>query len=153
MNSGRKRTLKMITYKMVENTEERYVWEYHPEGKEKFGLIFYDKKTGEYGLIKKAFEDQWEWDAYRGHMYNEIRRFIKSGEFKETGMVAWYQMGSDAMRIRFRRFGDNHYTYATVIGPVKFIYPKGTGYLIQIDGYDEDKLCGIRDTLCEVIEK
>ena len=73
---------------MAENSEERYVWRYYPEGEEPYWEAFYNKKTKKYGVLKHSSEE--EWDAYWAHMFNEIRRFIESGEFKEKGVVAWY---------------------------------------------------------------
>lgn len=78
----------MIKYLMAENSEERYVWRYYPEGREPYGEAFYNKKTKEYGVLKHSYKN--EWDEYYLHMFSEIRRFIESGEFKEKGMVAWY---------------------------------------------------------------
>lgn len=57
------------------------------------------------------------------------------------------------MRIRFKPMDSDNYIYATVIDKVNCLIPDGTGYLIQIDGIEEDRLFAIRECLCEIIEE
>lgn len=75
----------MLTYKLAEETEMHITYHYFPEGKEEFGTVTFEKKTGKVSDIVLAKTDEVKW--YANHM---IEEFTAHNEFQRSGTIAWY---------------------------------------------------------------
>ena len=70
----------MLTYRLIEQTDKKYIYEYTPEGNLRPGRVaFYS--NGEMELIYDSEDDVKGY--YRGHAFNGIE------VGKESGVVAW----------------------------------------------------------------
>lgn len=78
----------MLTFELMENTLTEVTYKYFPDGGKDFGIIKVRKKDN--AIITKiiANEDDFEWCLL--HMYQKIKDYIESNEFKEKGTIAWY---------------------------------------------------------------
>ncbi len=77
----------MVTLKLIRLTDEEVIYEYHPEDREIFGVISFNRITKEPTLLK---DDEEYKSDYRCHAYRRIRDYDGHNDFPETGLVAWY---------------------------------------------------------------
>ena len=77
----------MVIIKKIKVNEEKAVYAYHPEGREDFGIISFDRKTKTPTLIKDAGRI---WSVYQGHAFQRIKAYDENNDFHEEGLVAWY---------------------------------------------------------------
>lgn len=77
----------MVTLKLIRLTDEEAVYEYHPEGRELFGVISFNRITKEPTLLK---DDGKYKSDYRCHAYRKIRDYDLKGKFENDGLAAWY---------------------------------------------------------------
>lgn len=78
----------MVKYKLYEENENTVSYYYYPQGQEEFGSITVNKKTAELVNIEYAKTDKFK--RYFFHMIEQIKEFVKSGNFLKEGYVAWY---------------------------------------------------------------
>ena len=78
---------RMVTFRLLEKTDHKVIYEYFPEGKEISGKVELDLDTGERKIIEKA---EGYMSSYAFHALSRIEKYRQAGEFKETGMAAWY---------------------------------------------------------------
>jgi len=78
----------MLKFKMVEREQGKLVYRYFPEGKEDYGVVSYDEKTGTSNIEMLAKDD--EHRRYALKMLSRIRKMKANGTFDAEGMVAWY---------------------------------------------------------------
>ena len=78
----------MLKYVLERETDDEMVYRYFPEGKTDSGLVSYNKKTGELSVIELAPGEKFR--TYALKMFYKIRTIIANGEFRQSGIVAWY---------------------------------------------------------------
>lgn len=78
----------MLTFVLERNAGTEVIYRYFPEGKKESGLISYDKNQGKLTIIQLPDCD--EYKHYALHMFARIIEYAKEGNFKESGMIAWY---------------------------------------------------------------
>lgn len=78
----------MLKYKLVAENDSSVTYHYFPEGLEDRCVVIADKKTGSVIEETLAKVDEFKW--YFNHMIDAIEEFIKNGEFRKEGMIAWY---------------------------------------------------------------
>lgn len=66
-------------------------YRYHPEGKrEHTGRVKVNVNTGEIvEIILSGHPYEHDTYSYAGKLFTRIKEFIASGEFRESGIVAW----------------------------------------------------------------
>ena len=68
--------------------DDEVTYKYFPEQEtENFGIVSVNRHTGERFIKVKA---KGYGSEYAFHACREIERYIKKGEFKPKGVVAWY---------------------------------------------------------------
>ncbi len=78
----------MLKYKKVQETKNRIIYEYYPEGGLESGIVSVDKVTGECKIEVVAANDINE--IYALQLLSRLRKFVATGTFEESGLVAWY---------------------------------------------------------------
>lgn len=78
----------MLKYKLIEESENYVKYLYFPDGREEYGSVTVNKRTGDVLEMVIAKVDQFK--RYCFHLIDEIEDFIESGNFKNEGIVAWY---------------------------------------------------------------
>ena len=77
----------MLYLILKELTEERAVYEYHPDGGDDYGIVSVDRKTGVCSLHKyKPKAGQ----MFSGMALSGIRKLFNEGIFPEKRVVSWY---------------------------------------------------------------
>lgn len=71
----------------IELTEERAVYEYHPNGGDDYGIVSVERKTGICSLDK--FEPK-AGQMHSGMALSGIRKLFNEDIFPEKRVVAWY---------------------------------------------------------------
>ena len=62
---------------------------YQKEGKGEWGLLYYNSKTKERGVVQLAEGDREEDARYRNHAIYRIKEYIEENNFPEKDLVAW----------------------------------------------------------------
>ena len=78
----------MLKFVLVEEKEDRVVYEYYPEGGSEYGTVSFDKKTGNGGIETLADNDRHQ--RYAMKALKRIREMASNKSFEKEGMVAWY---------------------------------------------------------------
>lgn len=78
----------MLKYKLITENENTITYHYFPEGSSDYGTATVEKKTGKVLEMTLAKTDKFK--RYYFHMIDEIKEFIKNGEFRKEGIIAWY---------------------------------------------------------------
>ena len=79
----------MVGYKLVKNNNAEVLYEYYPENKtENKGIVSFNKNNGDFEIMERSSED--EFSSYAWHLRSRLQEFNKTGNFRETGYVAWY---------------------------------------------------------------
>lgn len=78
----------MLKFVLVEEKENKVLYEYSPEGGSESGIVSFNKKTGNSGIETLADNDKHQ--RYAMKVLKRIREMAKSGTFEKEGMVAWY---------------------------------------------------------------
>ena len=79
----------MVGFKLIEVDNNTAIYDYYPENKKADkGIILYNREDGEIEFIERSVEDPFSWYAW--HLGNRLDEFNKTGNFEETGYVAWY---------------------------------------------------------------
>lgn len=78
----------MLKLKLIKRIAGKIVFNYYPEGKEIFGTISVDERTGEMDVVRVSEND--EFGRYKLHALKRIREFINGDTFTEEDIVAWY---------------------------------------------------------------
>ena len=73
---------------MIEETPQKVVYEYFPEGITEVGIISFDKETKMNSIVTPSSKDKYQ--LYAQKLFSRIREFSNSNSFKKTGMIAWY---------------------------------------------------------------
>ena len=77
----------MLKYFLLEETEDRVIYKYHPENKAQFGIVSFNKNTKECCVITLAKNDVYR--RYALHMFSKMREFAKENSYRREGIVAW----------------------------------------------------------------
>lgn len=78
----------MVRIELLELTEEKATYRYFPENEtSRHGVVSVDRKTFARSIDRLL--DGYG-SAYAFHACREIDRYIRSNNFKRTGLVAWY---------------------------------------------------------------
>lgn len=78
----------MLRLELVDNTNDKVVYNYFPEGKEEYGIVSVNKNTGNLNVEKIAVND--EYKRYLFHAMSRIRKSFSENRFSEKETVAWY---------------------------------------------------------------
>lgn len=78
----------MLRLELVDNTQCKAIYNYFPEGKEEYGTISINKRTGELEVEKISAND--EYKRYLFHARSRIEDFFAENNFMEKDVVAWY---------------------------------------------------------------
>ena len=79
----------MVRIELLKLTEEEAVYKYFPEQeKEKYGIVAVNRSTGKRSIRQKLEEYTSE---YAFQACRQIERYIAKGDFKTSGMIAWYE--------------------------------------------------------------
>ena len=80
----------MLKYKLSREDDDDCIYFYYPEGKEDYGIITINKKTGKITVNSLAKEDQGIRIFYAYKLVRRLEEFYRTGEYRDSGMVAWY---------------------------------------------------------------
>ena len=72
---------------LLELTDEKVTYRYHPEGGKEYGIVSLMRKTGE-RIHEKPCPDSLT--SYAFHALDRLEDYQKMGEFPEKGLVFWY---------------------------------------------------------------
>ena len=78
----------MLKFKLIENTENKAVYEYYPEGGASVGIVSYDKGTRSNSIVNLSTDDRHK--RYALKMLAKLREFAQRGAFETDGTIAWY---------------------------------------------------------------
>ena len=78
----------MLVLKLVEKSAEKYVYNYHPEDGEVYGVIEIDSMTGEIKVSEIASNDKHR--RYLSHAVRAVERFLENSSYPENHLSAWY---------------------------------------------------------------
>ena len=79
----------MVGYELLKLTDEEALYSYYPENDHSnAGIVSFDRASNRGEVLERAQNDNHS--SYSGHMFSQLREFNASGEFRETGYVAWY---------------------------------------------------------------
>lgn len=78
----------MLKFVMVEETKNRVLYEYHPEGGSESGTVSFNKHTGDGSIETLADNDKHQ--RYAMKALKRIREMASNKSFEKEGMVAWY---------------------------------------------------------------
>ena len=78
----------MMVLKLVNETATEATYNYHPEGKEVFGVLTVNKNNGDIAVIEVAEND--EFRRYLGHAAPKIKEFYDTTIYEKEVLVAWY---------------------------------------------------------------
>ena len=78
----------MLTFEIKEETKEKVLYNYYPEGGALSGAVSYDKKTGICNIVTLSKADRHQ--RYALKMFAKIRACAKEKLFPASGIVAWY---------------------------------------------------------------
>jgi CRISPR/Cas system-associated exonuclease Cas4 (RecB family) len=79
---------KMLTYKLIKESEKEAIYEYYPEGSLDAGLISYNKISKEKKVVRQSLDDRHK--RYAMKMFQKIRESENEGELPQRGMIVWY---------------------------------------------------------------
>lgn len=80
----------MLKYRLSRENDNERIYFYYPEGKEDYGIIAINKKTGEIRINSLAKEDRGIQIFYAYKLVRQLEKFYRTGEYRESGIVAWY---------------------------------------------------------------
>lgn len=78
----------MLKFILKEETAEKVVYEYFPEGGTEAGIVSYDKETNKCSIITLPKTDKHQ--IYAQKMFSKIRKYASINSFERKGTVAWY---------------------------------------------------------------
>lgn len=79
----------MVTLKLIELSDDMVIYEYYPEGNEKYpGKVALNLKTKERIFLEDSSDDFGK--RYASHAIKKVEEYNLNGEFKKEGLVAWY---------------------------------------------------------------
>ena len=78
----------MLKFRLVEETHEKAIYEYFPEGGSEFGKVSFDKQTKTNSIITLSANDKHQ--RYVHKLFGQIREFANKNSFEKEGMIAWY---------------------------------------------------------------
>ena len=80
---------KMLTYRLIYESESTVEYEYYPEGNEKEkGLVSLSKSDGKVSIIDLPQVDDTK--IYARMLFKRLRAFHANNTYKASGKVAWY---------------------------------------------------------------
>lgn len=77
----------MLRLKLLNEYDNKIIYEYYPEDSNISGRISIDKKTGEIELIRQAENDKF--GRYKVHAVSAIMNYFKSKNYKMNETIAW----------------------------------------------------------------
>jgi hypothetical protein len=78
----------MLEYRLVEETSQKVIYEYYPEGETEGGIVSFDKESKTNSIVKLSATD--EHQIYAQKLFRRIREFANNNFFKREGIIAWY---------------------------------------------------------------
>lgn len=78
----------MLKYFIFEETKDKIIYKYFPEGNETSGIISIEKATGKIDIISLAENDRHK--IYAWKLILKLETFYKTQAYKEEGIIAWY---------------------------------------------------------------
>lgn len=77
----------MLTLELIEMTQEKAIYGYHPEDKDEHGILSVNRHTGEVDVVKIAESDRHK--RYLSHAISKIAQLSHSGTYEKKVTVAW----------------------------------------------------------------
>ena len=79
----------MVGYKLVSLNKKTAVYNYYPENNlNNKGVISFDRNNKQMSITDRAKDD--EFSFYSAHMLNMLQESDETGDFQESGYIAWY---------------------------------------------------------------
>ena len=79
----------MLEFELLSDDGDKLTYRYLCEGSaEDSGEVDFARSKGDVTAVRKAEADKR--GSYWGHLARRLREFLDSGEFKPSGIVAWY---------------------------------------------------------------
>lgn len=78
----------MLKLKFISRDNGKIVFNYYPEGKEKYGSISINEETGEINILNMADND--EFGTYKIHAVKKMKEYFQNKNFLAEDIVAWY---------------------------------------------------------------
>ena len=79
----------MVGYKKIKLNDKSAIYDYYPENnKTTKGTVLYHRKNGDMQIIKRSENDLRS--VYAWHLRDRLDEFNETGNFRESGYVAWY---------------------------------------------------------------
>ena len=77
----------MVYVYLMELTDEKVTYRYHPDGGEDFGIVSLMRKTGK-RIHDKPCPNYTS--MFARHAWRLLARYQEAGEFPEKGKIGWY---------------------------------------------------------------
>lgn len=78
----------MTWFELIELTAGRAVYAYYPDGdKSDRGSMSFNRHDGTWLVLERAEADRHS--SYSNHLGHRLEEFNRSGDFQESGYVAW----------------------------------------------------------------
>ena len=74
---------------LIELTEEKAVYRYYPEGKEKWGIVSINRKTGNV-FHDKHYDENDHTEMYHGMAWSRLRKYQAADNYPKKAQIAWY---------------------------------------------------------------
>ena len=78
----------MLKLKLINQHDGKIVFNYYPDGKDDFGTVSINERTGEVDVLSVAKSD--EFGNYKIHAIKRIKEYFKNKNFILEDIVAWY---------------------------------------------------------------
>ena len=78
----------MLKFILAEEKENSVLYKYYPEGGSEFGVVIFDKRSGNGSIEILAGNDRHR--KYALKTLKRIREMAGNGLFEKSGMIAWY---------------------------------------------------------------
>lgn len=78
----------MLKLILQSNEEGKITYNYHPEGKDNYGILLVNVKNGDIEVVKVADDDSFR--RYLMHAVARIEKYLKEKKFLKEDVVAWY---------------------------------------------------------------
>ena len=78
----------MLKFILVEETSQKVVYKYYPEGGTDAGVVSFDKESKTNSIVTLSEKDRHH--RYAQQLFARIREFANSNSFAKEGLIAWY---------------------------------------------------------------
>lgn len=78
----------MLKFILIEETPQKVVYEYFPEGGTEAGVVSFDKESKVNSIIVLSTQDKHQ--RYAQKLFSRIREASNKNTFPKEGSIAWY---------------------------------------------------------------